>query len=1763
MRGKESATGEFLRQKDAPKGGGAFKARSFSLMLSALLFCSFFAGNLYANTAPTIGGTFTTGGTVNDNATITPFANISVADAEADNVSVFIIYTGANGTLNGTGLTGSAGNYTVGPFSTITATSYLQELVFTPTENQVAEGNTVVTNFTLTPNDGTTDGTLDSTTQITATSINAPPVLGVNCEPQCFELKWGSLGSGNGELSAPNAIAVDGSDNVYVAESSNHRIQKFDSNGNFILKWGSYGSSNGQFNSPSGVAVDESGNVYVAEKNNHRIQKFDSNGNFILKWGSSGYDDGQFYNPRGIAVDSSGNVYVSSVHIIQKFDSNGNFIKKWGSIGSADGQFNSPSGIAVDGSSNIYVVDMSNNRIQKFDLNGNFIAKWGSYGFGDGNFISPYGIAVDNSGNVYVSGTYHDRIQKFDSTGNFLGKWGTEGSGDGQFFIPYGIGADDADSVFVADRNNHRIQKFSYFVSFLSVSTDEDSALTFTYSNFSTAFTDSEGSALTEIKITSLPTGTLELSSSAVTLDQVIARADIGNLTYTPDDDYNGSDSFGWNASDGAQYAAEDSTVEITVTSINDQPTLDAIADPAAIDEDAGQQIVFFTGVGRGAPYESDYLSLYITSSDTDLIPNPTYSYASPNTGGYMLYTPAANANGTAIITVTIRDNQSINNTVTQTFTVTVNAVNDAPELALPYRFSDSVGSNGTGDGQLKYAWGVAVDSSGNIYVADKGNNRIQKFDSDGNFIAKWGGLGSGDGQLNSPYCVAADESGNVYVADFGNNRIQKFDSDGNFIAKWGSYGSGDGQFNGPFSVAVDGSGNVYVAGLNNNRIQKFDSDGNFIAKWGSWGTSDGRFNGLYSVAADSSGNVYASDIHNFRIQKFDSNGNFITKWGSNGSADGQFKVAYGIAVDGSGNVYVADYSNHNIQQFDSGGNFITKWGSYGSGDGEFKNPSGVAADSLGNIYVADYGNHRIQKFLQPMNSIDKTVAEDNAFALSSSDFSYIFSDIEGDSLVEIKITSLPSGTLELDSSPVTLDQVIALAEIDNLTYTPYANFSGADSFGWNASEGSLYATIDSTVEITVTGVNDAPILEGAFTTNGTVDDNATTTPFSGVTVSDVDGDNVSVFITYTDANGTLSGTGLAGSAGSYTLSSTDTATQTSRLQALIFTPTPNQAPVGNTVVTSFDLIPHDGVTPGATYGSTQITVTSINDAPTFTGTPAISGAAIEGQTLSLTGTGTDDVDGDSVTLSYQWKSRVDNVGTNSASYVVSASDDGKAITCVITADDGQGEASSTATVTTGGVAALADDDLDGVANASDAFPTDPAASVDTDSDGYPDSWNAGKSSADSTTGLTTIDAFPTDPDGWTDADADGLPDEWETAAFGNISGGVISDTDGDGLTTLEEYRLGTDPQTDNAGLTDEDGDNVPDSWEVAFFGSTSVNPFDDADGDGITNIREYFHATDPTIDNGDTDQVADSDSDGIPDIVEEANGTDPDVADATSDADGDGLSNLEEYYLGSGANEDNQLMTNTDNDGIPDRVEIAAGLDPETDDSASYIDYMNGMLGMSTASFDGDTIPDLWEAANGLDPSSDNSATDSDSDGIPDVDEYAAGSNPMVNLPPASVEVTTTNGTVFGVADTVTIAFNVTTDPEGQDVTYSAKLYEGFDTGAEPLEIDDTVTSGGGYSPAYALAEDTIYTVVITASDGLVTSPVTTSSFVVSEGTIAGDSDYSGQVDGYDLILMSVCFGKNESDPGFNAFADLHRDGIIDGQDMAKLAPNFGQRRP
>jgi len=258
---------------------------------------------------------------------------------------------------------------------------------------------------------------------------------------------------------------------VYVADTDNHRIQKFSSSGEFLTAWGAFGSAEGQFVSPSGVAVDAAGNVYVAENGNHRVQKFTSNGAFLLAFGwgvarGSGFEvctgdctqgtagdgDGQLFGPRGIAVDASGNIFVGEFarNRVQKFSSAPAFLTKWGSSGSGNGQFARPNSLAVDRSNDVYVADRDNNRIQKFDNFGTYLTQWGTAGRGPGQIQGAQDVAIDPAGNARVADFSNFRLQTFSPLGAFLSSFDTIAPAP-ETFRPQAVAADAAGDLYIID----------------------------------------------------------------------------------------------------------------------------------------------------------------------------------------------------------------------------------------------------------------------------------------------------------------------------------------------------------------------------------------------------------------------------------------------------------------------------------------------------------------------------------------------------------------------------------------------------------------------------------------------------------------------------------------------------------------------------------------------------------------------------------------------------------------------------------------------------------------------------------------------------------------------------------------------------------------------------------------------------------------------------------------------------------------------------------------------------------------------------------------------------------------------------------------------------------------------------------------------------------------------------------------------------------------------------------------------------------------
>jgi uncharacterized protein YjiK len=275
--------------------------------------------------------------------------------------------------------------------------------------------------------------------------------------------------------------------------------------------------------------------------------------------------------------------------------------------------------------------------------------------------------------------------------------------------------------------------------------------------------------------------------------------------------------------------------------------------------------------------------------------------------------------------------------------------------------FSIQWGSYGLSTiGQFAFPQGISIDSFGNVYVTDLGNNRIEKFDNNGNFLSTFGTKGSGNGQFNSPLSIAI--SGNfIYVVDDVQNTVQKFNLTGNFITKWGAKGSAPGQFLLPQGIAVDSSGNVYVVDTGNSRVEKFSGNGTYLLTIGESGLDDGKFLSPHAVVADSQGTIFVSDSGNNRIEKFTQDGVFLQSFG--GRTGSSLQTPLGLAVDKSGNLFVVDNGNNRIVELDKSGSIITSWGSQGTGVDFFDNPRSVALDSAGNVFVVDTSNNRVQKF--------------------------------------------------------------------------------------------------------------------------------------------------------------------------------------------------------------------------------------------------------------------------------------------------------------------------------------------------------------------------------------------------------------------------------------------------------------------------------------------------------------------------------------------------------------------------------------------------------------------------------------------------------------------------------------------------------------------------------------------------------------------------------------------------------------------------------
>ena len=294
--------------------------------------------------------------------------------------------------------------------------------------------------------------------------------------------------------SGPADFALASGERIYVVSRSweyrpdGLRVTMMTLDEDFIGQFARFGEEDGEFVWPSSIALDSSENVYVADEWLNRISIFDKEGNFLDQWGVTGSGDGQLRKPGGITFDKEDNLYVvdSDNNRVQKLTKDGKFLLKWGEAGSGDGQFNLPWGLTIDDRGDVYVADWRNDRIQKFSASGGYLAEFGSPGTGVGQLRRPSGVAVDKHGDIYVTDWGNNRVPVFTSDGRsittFTGeagisKWGAaklnpspdmtrqrnlvrDLAPERRFWRPKAVKIDDQGRIIILDSNRNRMQVY-------------------------------------------------------------------------------------------------------------------------------------------------------------------------------------------------------------------------------------------------------------------------------------------------------------------------------------------------------------------------------------------------------------------------------------------------------------------------------------------------------------------------------------------------------------------------------------------------------------------------------------------------------------------------------------------------------------------------------------------------------------------------------------------------------------------------------------------------------------------------------------------------------------------------------------------------------------------------------------------------------------------------------------------------------------------------------------------------------------------------------------------------------------------------------------------------------------------------------------------------------------------------------------------------------------------------------------------------------
>jgi RHS repeat-associated protein len=816
-----------------------------------------------------------------------------------------------------------------------------------------------------------------------------------------FVAAYGSSGTGIDQFSKPTGIAYNASTgDIFVSDTGNNRIEKFSSsNGKFIetFGWGvkdgkaeaetcttecragTSGSESGEFKEPAGITTSSAG-IWVADSGNNRVQVFLlSNDKYSSKFGTAGSGSGQFSKPQGVALYK-----VAGFEYEFVTDTGNNRVEEFqgptyqtqvGTAGTGNGQFSSPVGIYLNARETaIFVVDKGNNRVERFRVfaeeKPTYESQYGTHGTGYfGQFSGPEWIVESTSGQQYVSDSENNRAVEVSEyllpdppvTPPSPPSPGTSSVTTLEYHVPisgltapYAMGSSEVESW--GQKADKPVEATAIFPPDKPEGWPAEK-----YERATVLYLDNKGHT---VNVAS-PTGgistteyngsndverTLSADSRAKAIAEGSKSVEVSKLLDTKNK-YNGK---------GDEIESSEGPQHNVMLANGTQVQARHITKYFYSEEEAPVE---------GRPY--DLLTKTTDGAEVagkeEEVRTVTTSYSGQEGLGWKLRKPTSVTSDPSglKLTHTFKYEGSTGNPIEVT-SPTGAAENPPPAYALTF------GSSGNKEGQFTHPMDDAIDASGNVWVADGYDSRVEEFSSAGAFIASYGkeGTNSAEGaevQFKEPVGIGINRTtGNIYVGDQNNNRVVEFSpTTGKIVRVFGKTGTGHGEFKEADGVTVDSKGNVWVTDYANNRVQKFGEEGKYLSEFGTAGKEKGQFSGPNAIAI-SGENLYVTDLEDARVEEFNEEGKkFVREFGSAGTGNGQFKAPTGIATSASGNVLVSDSGNGRVEEFSSTGVYLFSFGTSGSGNGQMATPEGIAVSSTGAAYVTDAGsNNRVQEWV-------------------------------------------------------------------------------------------------------------------------------------------------------------------------------------------------------------------------------------------------------------------------------------------------------------------------------------------------------------------------------------------------------------------------------------------------------------------------------------------------------------------------------------------------------------------------------------------------------------------------------------------------------------------------------------------------------------------------------------------------------------------------------------------------------------------------------